>query len=80
MAFTLSENSALLHPVTVGDVPAANRLFMAPLTRTRAEADATPSELAALYYSQRASAGLVISESVRTKNVPSDCAYGTYTA
>src|SRR4051812_22573675 len=62
MAFTLSENSALLRPVTVGDVSAANRLFMAPLTRTRAEADATPSKLAALYYAQRASAGLVISE------------------
>ena len=62
MAFTLSENSALLRPVTVGDVPVANRLFMAPLTRSRAEPDATPSELAALYYSQRASAGLIISE------------------
>jgi N-ethylmaleimide reductase len=62
MAFTLSENSALLHPVIVGDVAAPNRLFMAPLTRTRAEADATPSELAARYYAQRASAGLVISE------------------
>lgn len=62
MAFTLSENSALLHPVTIGGVAAANRLFMAPLTRTRAEADATPSELAALYYAQRASAGLIISE------------------
>jgi N-ethylmaleimide reductase len=62
MAFTLSENSALLRPVTVGDVPVANRLFMAPLTRTRAQADATPSELAALYYAQRASAGLIISE------------------
>jgi N-ethylmaleimide reductase len=62
MAFTLSENSALLRPITLGGVPIANRLFMAPLTRTRAEADATPSELAALYYAQRASAGLIISE------------------
>ncbi len=35
---------------------------MAPLTRTRAEPDATPSELAATYYAQRASAGLIISE------------------
>jgi 2,4-dienoyl-CoA reductase-like NADH-dependent reductase (Old Yellow Enzyme family) len=35
---------------------------MAPLTRTGAEADATPSELAALYYAQRASAGPIISE------------------
>ncbi|RDH78896.1 alkene reductase [Mycolicibacterium moriokaense] len=62
MAFSLSENSALLSPVTVGDVQASNRIFMAPLTRTRAESDATPSELAATYYSQRASAGLIISE------------------
>ena len=62
MAFTLGDDSALLRPVTVGDVPAPNRLFMAPLTRTRAECDATPSELAALYYSQRASAGVIISE------------------
>src|SRR5215207_9906448 len=62
MAFTLDDDSALLRPVDVGDVPAANRIFMAPLTRTRAEADATPSELAAIYYAQRASAGLIISE------------------
>ena len=62
MAFTLDEDSALLRPAKVGDVSTANRLFMAPLTRSRAEADATPSELAALYYAQRASAGLIVSE------------------
>jgi N-ethylmaleimide reductase len=62
MAFSLSENSALLSPATIGDVSVANRLFMAPLTRTRAESDATPSDLAVLYYAQRASAGLIISE------------------
>lgn len=62
MTFTLGEDSALLKPLTVGDVDAANRIFMAPLTRTRAEADATPSELAATYYAQRASAGIIISE------------------
>ena len=62
MTFQLGENSALLKPVQVGDTVAANRIFMAPLTRTRAEADATPSELAATYYAQRASAGLIISE------------------
>ena len=62
MAFTLDENSALLRPATVGDVPTTNRLFMAPLTRSRADSDATPSGLAALYYAQRASAGLIVSE------------------
>jgi N-ethylmaleimide reductase len=46
----------------IGEVSTANRLFMAPLTRSRAESDATPSELAALYYAQRASAGLIVSE------------------
>ena len=62
MTFTLREDSALLKPVTLGGRTLANRVFMAPLTRTRAEADATPSELAATYYAQRAGAGLIISE------------------
>ncbi len=62
MAFTLDDDSALLRPAIIGDVSTANRLFMAPLTRSRAEPDGTPSELAALYYAQRASAGLIVSE------------------
>lgn len=62
MTFALGENSALLKPVTLGGAHMSNRIFMAPLTRTRADADATPSELAAVYYSQRAAAGLIISE------------------
>src|ERR1700750_3099721 len=74
MAFILDDDSALLRPITIGDVPAANRLFMAPLTRMRAEADATPSELAALYYAQRASAGLIISEATAV----SQAANGAY--
>ena len=39
MTFTLGEDSALLQPVTIGDTVAANRIFMAPLTRSRADAD-----------------------------------------
>ena len=35
---------------------------MAPLTRSRADADGTPSPFAAQYYAQRAEAGLIISE------------------
>lgn len=62
MAFTLDDDSALLRPATIGDTTTTNRLFMAPLTRSRAERDATPSELAALYYGQRAAAGLIVSE------------------
>ena|SRR5690349_13453046 len=61
-SFRLSADAALLKPVRVGDTLATNRLFMAPLTRSRADADGTPSDLAAEYYSQRAAAGIIISE------------------
>jgi N-ethylmaleimide reductase len=40
----------------------ANRVVMLPLTRARAEIDGTPNDLMAEYYSQRAGAGLIISE------------------
>ncbi|MCV7013045.1 alkene reductase [Mycolicibacterium madagascariense] len=62
MAFTFDHDATLLKPIRVGDVPARNRLFMAPLTRSRAHADGTPSDLAVRYYAQRAAAGLIISE------------------
>jgi N-ethylmaleimide reductase len=62
MTFTLDDSAALLKPVTVGETTAANRIFMAPLTRSRAQSDGTPSNLAARYYAQRASAGVIITE------------------
>jgi N-ethylmaleimide reductase len=62
MAFTLDGSAALLKPVAVGDIVADNRIFMAPLTRSRAQDDGTPSDLAAEYYAQRAAAGVIISE------------------
>lgn len=62
MTFTLAADAALLKPVRIGDTTAKNRIFMAPLTRSRAHADGTPSDLAARYYAQRAAAGLIISE------------------
>ncbi|MEM1296427.1 MAG: alkene reductase [Verrucomicrobiota bacterium] len=52
----------LLTPVTIGGLLLRNRVALAPMTRTRAEADATPNSLMAEYYAQRASAGLVIAE------------------
>ncbi len=52
----------LFTPLSLGPSTLPNRVLMAPLTRCRAEPDGTPGELAALYYSQRASAGLIISE------------------
>ena len=52
---------SLFDPVQAGDLQLANRLVMAPLTRNRAP-DAIPTALMAEYYSQRASAGLLITE------------------
>ena len=53
--------STLFDPVRAGDLPLANRIVMAPLTRNRSP-NAVPQDIAATYYTQRASAGLVISE------------------
>jgi N-ethylmaleimide reductase len=48
--------------IKVGNMNLPHRLAMAPMTRSRANADGTPGELAPLYYSQRASMGLIITE------------------
>ena len=53
--------TTLFDPVTAGDLPLANRIVMAPLTRNRAPG-AVPTPLMAAYYTQRASAGLLITE------------------
>lgn len=52
----------LFSPVRLGALSLANRVVMAPLTRNRAERGQLPSALAAEYYGQRASAGLIITE------------------
>jgi N-ethylmaleimide reductase len=52
----------LFEPLRVGAMEVPNRLFMAPLTRCRAEAGHVPEELMAHYYAQRATAGLIIAE------------------
>ncbi|MGX1265791.1 N-ethylmaleimide reductase [Rossellomorea marisflavi] len=54
--------SKLFEPIKVGNMELKNRLGMAPMTRSRALPDGTPSDLAANYYGQRASVGLIISE------------------
>jgi N-ethylmaleimide reductase len=57
--------ATLFEPVQLGSLVLANRVFMAPLTRTRADEEGVPSELAATYYSQRASAGLIVTEATQ---------------
>ena len=52
----------LFSPLTMGALSMANRIVMAPLTRSRMGPDGIPNEMHAQYYAQRASAGLIISE------------------
>ncbi len=60
----MTEDAApLFQSIQLGDLTLPNRIAMAPLTRNRAMSpDRVPGELAARYYRQRASAGLLISE------------------
>ncbi|HYJ31198.1 MAG TPA: alkene reductase [Allosphingosinicella sp.] len=53
---------SLFDPIAVGAMLCPNRMFMAPLTRGRATREHVPTELMATYYSQRAGAGLIITE------------------
>jgi 2,4-dienoyl-CoA reductase-like NADH-dependent reductase (Old Yellow Enzyme family) len=56
--------SVLFEPVHIGELQLANRVVMAPLTRSRGTGtdNRVPNELMATYYAQRANAGLIISE------------------
>ena len=54
----------LFDQVKIGDIFCKNRIVMAPMTRSRAAQDAAPSKITALYYGQRAGAGLIITEGV----------------
>jgi N-ethylmaleimide reductase len=61
-----SDTSLLFQPFRLGDLDLPNRIVMAPLTRNRAtHGSDAPGELAATYYRQRASAGLIISEAAQ---------------
>jgi N-ethylmaleimide reductase len=58
--------------VRVGRNTLPNRLVMAPMTRSRAKSAGTPGDLAADYYAQRASVGLIVTEGTQ----PSDDGQG----
>lgn len=53
---------SLFDPIALGDLQLANRIVMAPLTRSRAGPGDAPTALNAQYYAQRASAGLIVAE------------------
>lgn len=57
----MSDNT-LFEPVSLGAIELANRIVMAPMTRSRADTHGCPGSITANYYRQRASAGLIISE------------------
>jgi N-ethylmaleimide reductase len=54
--------SRLFEIVRIGNIDLINCIGMAPMTRSRALSDGTPSDLVVEYYGQRASVGLIISE------------------
>lgn len=56
--------SKLFTPIQIGKYTIPNRIFMAPMTRSRAHDSGVPSDIAVTYYAQRASAGLIITEGV----------------
>ena len=58
-------NRQLFQPYDLGTITLANHIVMAPLTRNRAGAGLVPGELAATYYAQRATAGLLITEATQ---------------
>ncbi|MDO8352053.1 MAG: alkene reductase, partial [Aestuariivirga sp.] len=64
--------NSLWDPVKLGNITLPHRFAMAPMTRSRAKPDGTPGDLAAEYYAQRASLGLIITEGTQ----PSDDGQG----
>lgn len=58
----MSDLSSLFQPLQAGALQAANRIWMAPLTRCRAGEEHLANALMAEHYAQRASAGLLIAE------------------
>jgi N-ethylmaleimide reductase len=55
----------LFTPATVGRLSLPQRFVMAPMTRSRALRSLAPGPQAAVYYAQRASAGLIITEATQ---------------
>jgi N-ethylmaleimide reductase len=61
----VESSEPLFAPYRLGHIDLGNRLVMAPMTRSRAIDGNVPNPLAAAYYSQRASAGLIVSEATQ---------------
>lgn len=55
-------SASLFEPLQLGDIALANRIVMAPMTRSRAGEGGLPTGLHQAYYAQRAGAGLIVAE------------------
>jgi N-ethylmaleimide reductase len=55
---------ALFSPIALGALQLPHRVIMAPMTRLRADDELAPQPWVRTYYAQRASAALIISESI----------------
>jgi N-ethylmaleimide reductase len=69
----MTAGGKLFEPVKLGALTLPNRIAMAPLTRNRAGEGNVPGQIAADYYRQRASAGLIVAEA--TQVVPEGQGY-----
>jgi N-ethylmaleimide reductase len=68
----MTTTSQLFQPTRIGDIDLANRIVMAPLTRSRADepnGDIPGSDMNVAYYAQRSTAGLIISEGTQVSPV-----------
>lgn len=66
----MSNTDVLFTPVQVGELTLPNRIVLAPLTRSRAgQPGNVPTPLMAEYYTQRAGAGLIISEATNISQI-----------
>lgn len=53
---------SLFDPLVLGELELPHRIIMSPLTRCRADKGRVPNELMLTYYTQRASAGMILTE------------------
>jgi N-ethylmaleimide reductase len=54
----------ILSEIAIGNIMLKNRMAMAPMTRSRANSEGVVGDATVLYYTQRAGAGLIISEGI----------------
>ncbi len=64
---------SLLSPIRLGGYVLPNRIVMAPMTRSRAGPGNIPLAMAATYYAQRATAGLILTEAAQIAPEAASC-------